>query len=105
MVQNGMNLLYYLTRIVFGPKTLAQKHLRIYKIIFKIIFLSRLVLTGDMCRVGLSWSTTRKLKNRDGNLETEFFPSLFRHGKRIILISLVIYVSINLYNLDIFIID
>ena len=25
--------------------------------------------------------TTRKLKNRDGNLETEIFPSLFRHGK------------------------
>ena len=25
--------------------------------------------------------TTRKLKNRDGNLETEIFPSLFRHEK------------------------
>ena len=25
--------------------------------------------------------TTRKLKNRDGNLETKIIPSLFRHGK------------------------
>ena len=25
--------------------------------------------------------TTRKLKNRDGNLETEIFSSLFRYGK------------------------
>ena len=29
-----------------------------------------------------SGNTTRKLKNRDGNLETEIFPSLFRHGKQ-----------------------
>ena len=27
-------------------------------------------------------ATTRKLKNRDGNLETKIFPSLFRHGKQ-----------------------
>ena len=29
----------------------------------------------------LRFVTTRKLKNRDENLETKIFPSLFRHGK------------------------
>ena len=28
------------------------------------------------------YHTTRKLKNRDGNLETEIFPSLFRDEKQ-----------------------